>query len=57
MFSLVTTLDDGMQAEVGVIGKEGMLGTSLLSGNATPFIESMVQMPITALRMSAADSS
>jgi hypothetical protein len=32
MISLISNLDDGMQAEVGIIGQEGMLGASLLSG-------------------------
>ena len=40
-----------MQAEVGIIGREGMLGMSLLSGVDTSFVEAMVQMPGTALRM------
>ena len=55
MISLVAILDDGMQAEVGIIGQEGMLGISLLSGIDTPFNESMVQMPGTALHMSVGD--
>jgi CRP-like cAMP-binding protein len=55
MFSLVANLDDGMQAEVGIIGREGMLGVSLLSGIDTPFTESMVQMPGAALRMAVKD--
>jgi CRP-like cAMP-binding protein len=55
MFSLVTNLEDGAQAEVGLIGREGMLGVSLLSGIDTPFIESMVQMPGAALRMGVRD--
>jgi len=55
MFSLVANLEDGTQAEVGLIGREGMLGISLLSGIDTAFIESMVQMPGTALRMAVRD--
>jgi CRP-like cAMP-binding protein len=55
MFSLVANLADGMQAEVGIIGREGMLGGSLLSGINTPFIEAIVQMPGTALRMTIRD--
>ena len=51
MISLVSNLEEGMQAEVGIIGLEGMLGTSLLSGEDSSFIEAMVQMPGTALRM------
>ena len=53
MISLVANLEDGMQAEVGLIGREGMLGTSLLSGVETSFVEAMVQLPGTALRMGA----
>ena len=55
MFSLVVNLTDGTQAEVGVVGREGMLGASLLSGHETSSTESMVQMPGQVLRMSAAD--
>jgi CRP-like cAMP-binding protein len=55
MISLVANMNDGMQAEVGVIGREGMLGTSLISGTDTSFVEAFVQMPGSALRMSAAD--
>ena len=55
MFSLVANLDDGTQAEVGIIGHEGMLGVSLLSGIETPFTDSMVQMPGSALRMATRD--
>lgn len=45
MISLVANLEDGGQTEVGIIGQEGMLGTSLLSGIDTSFVEAMVQMP------------
>lgn len=51
MISLVANLEDGGQTEVGIIGQEGMLGTSLLSGIDTSFVEAMVQMPGTALRI------
>ena len=53
MLSMVTNLDDGVQAEVGIVGPEGMLGASLLSGIETSFVEAMVQMPGTAWRMGA----
>ncbi len=55
MISLVAILDDCTQAEVGIIGNEGMLGTSLLSGIDTSFIEALAQMPGTALRMTIRD--
>jgi CRP-like cAMP-binding protein len=54
MFSLVDDLEDGMRAEVGVIGREGMLGMPLLAGIDSSFVEAQVQMSGTALRMSAA---
>jgi len=53
MFSLVDDLEDGMRAEVGVIGREGMLGMPLLAGVDSSFIEAQVQIAGTALRMSA----
>ena len=55
MVSLVATLDDGMQAEIGIVGREGMLGTTLLSGDDTSFLDAMVQMPGSALRMAITD--
>lgn len=55
MISLVRDLDDGARAEVGIIGREGVLGLPLLAGIATSFPEAMVQMPGHAWRMSAAD--
>ena len=51
MISLVAMLDEGSQAEVGVIGREGMAGMSILAGIATSFTEAMVQIEATALRM------
>ncbi len=53
MISLVANMDDGMQAEVGVIGREGLLGVPLLLGVDTSFVDAMVQVPGTALRMGA----
>ena len=55
MISLVAQLDDGLQAEVGLVGYEGMGGASLLAGVDTSYSEAIVQLPGTALRMSAAD--
>jgi len=55
MFSLVVNMGDGTEAEVGIIGREGILGTSLLSGIDTSFVEAMVQMPGAGLRMTVRD--
>lgn len=49
--SLVTTLDDGARLEVGIVGDEGMLGTSVLLGvNISPQ-HALVQGAGPALRM------
>ena len=53
MISLVANMDDGMQAEVGVVGREGLLGVPLLLGVDTSFVEATVQVPGAALRMGA----
>jgi CRP-like cAMP-binding protein len=53
VISLVTTLADGARLEVGIIGNEGMLGTSILLGvNVSPQ-HAVVQGGGSALRMSA----
>jgi len=52
--SLVTALDDGARLEVGIVGNEGMLGTSLLLGVSSSPQHALVQGAGTALRMSAA---
>jgi CRP-like cAMP-binding protein len=51
--SLVTTLEDGTQAEVGLVGQEGMVGLPLIAGVNTGFEEAFVQASGTALRMEA----
>jgi CRP-like cAMP-binding protein len=52
--SLVTAMDDGMQAEVGLVGREGMVGLPLIIGVDTAFEEAFVQADGGALRMEAA---
>jgi CRP-like cAMP-binding protein len=52
--SMLAPLDDGDAAEVGVVGREGMLGLPVLLGADNDDIEAMVQTPGTALRMDAA---
>jgi CRP-like cAMP-binding protein len=52
--SLVTVLSDGARLEVGIVGNEGMLGTSLVLGVSVCPEHALVQGAGTALRMSAA---
>jgi CRP-like cAMP-binding protein len=52
--SMVAHLADGGAAEVGVIGREGMVGLPLLFGADASSVEGMVQGPGTAWRLSAA---
>jgi len=51
--SLVTTLAKGVQAEVGLIGREGLIGSPLINGVDNAFAEAFVQAKGTALRMEA----
>ena len=51
--SMLAHLEDGLTAEVGVVGREGMVGLPLVFGVETTFVEAMVQGPGTALRMEA----
>ncbi|MES1196628.1 MAG: Crp/Fnr family transcriptional regulator [Steroidobacter sp.] len=50
--SLVTELDDGARLEVGIIGDEGLLGTSLILGVNTSSQHALVQGTGSALRIS-----
>lgn len=51
--SLVVTLDNGSQAEVGLVGHEGMIGLPLIVGVESGFEEAFVQAEGTALQMEA----
>ena len=51
--SLVAALENGAQAEVGLVGYEGMVGLPLILGVDTGFEEAFVQAPGAALRMEA----
>jgi CRP-like cAMP-binding protein len=51
MVSLVQSLEDGAQIEVGVIGREGFVGTAVLLGADASPVEAMVQIAGSALRM------
>jgi CRP-like cAMP-binding protein len=54
MASLVSLTDEGASIEVGVIGREGMVGIStILGGNTMPHT-AMVQLPGQALKMKIA---
>jgi CRP-like cAMP-binding protein len=53
MVSLIAALDEGMRAEVGIIGREGIVGMPLVFGVDTSFVEAQVQIPGSALRMSS----
>ncbi|HET9395056.1 MAG TPA: Crp/Fnr family transcriptional regulator, partial [Nitrospiraceae bacterium] len=53
IISLVTTLRDGSRLEVGSIGHEGMLGSSLILGINTSAQDAVVQGAGSALRLDA----
>jgi CRP-like cAMP-binding protein len=55
MVSLIATLDDGKQVEVGILGREGLVGLPLVLGDDRSLVEARVQQEGTALRMDAAD--
>ena len=55
MVSLIATLDDGKQVEVGIVGREGLVGLPLVLGDDRSLVEARVQQEGTALRMDAAD--
>lgn len=53
LISLLQNLENGVQAEVGLIGQEGMIGQSVLSGIDISYSEAAVQLSGTAFQMSA----
>jgi CRP-like cAMP-binding protein len=53
--SMISRLEDGDRAEVGLVGYEGMVGLSALFGAPTSPLESMVQVAGAAYRLSVAD--
>jgi CRP-like cAMP-binding protein len=53
--SLVTQIDDHVKLEVGLVGSEGMFGTSLVLGVDVPSMHSVVLGGGTAWRIDAAD--
>jgi CRP-like cAMP-binding protein len=54
MVSLLATLDDGEQIEVGISGREGLVGLPLVLGDDRSLVEARVQLGGTALRIGAA---
>ena len=53
MISLLYTMADGMTAEVGITGNEGVVGIALFLGDDTAPNQAVVQIKGTALRLSA----
>jgi CRP-like cAMP-binding protein len=51
MVSVLATTPDGQSAEVGVIGREGIVGVDVLLGVDSTSNENMVQLPDGALRI------
>lgn len=51
--SVVAQMEDGNQAEVGVVGREGMLGLPLLLGTDTAPLKAYTQVSGGAIRMTA----
>src|SRR5215470_3077375 len=54
MISIVARIRDGASVEVGIVGREGMLGIQPVLGDDISLNEAMVQIPANALRMPAA---
>ena len=54
MVSLLATLEDGEQVEVGIAGSEGLIGLPLVFGDDRSIVEARVQQEGTALRMNSA---
>jgi len=53
--SIVTAMDDGKTAEVGVIGREGVVGAFHLLGPALVATECFIQLTATAMRIKLTD--
>ncbi len=53
--SMVAAMQDGAQIEVGLVGREGMVGLPLLLGAQSSALEALVQAEGEALRLPAAD--
>ncbi|MCC5663689.1 Crp/Fnr family transcriptional regulator [Nostoc sp. CHAB 5784] len=53
MVSIVTTMEDGSTAEVGIVSNEGMVGIPVILGNKTTTTTSFVQIAGAAMQMNA----
>jgi len=51
IISILSVLSDGKTVEVGLVGKEGLVGTPLIAGFQTSATRSVVQIEGTALRV------
>jgi CRP-like cAMP-binding protein len=54
LVSLVTHMNDGTTVEVGIIGRDGMVGIPVLLGNDIAFEEAVVQIEGSGMRMRSA---
>jgi CRP-like cAMP-binding protein len=52
--SVLTTMENGTSSEVGMVGPEGLIGASALLGGQISAQQVIMQLPGTALRISAA---
>ncbi len=50
---MIRRLVDGRAAEVGLVGREGMVGLPVLLGNDVSYVEALVQASGIMLRISA----
>jgi CRP-like cAMP-binding protein len=55
MVSMLAPLEDGHAQEVGIVGREGLVGLPVLLGADRTSIEALVQMQGSALRIGAAE--
>jgi CRP-like cAMP-binding protein len=55
MVSMIALLEDGHSVEVGVVGREGLVGLPVVLGAGRATTEAMVQMEAPALRVRAAE--
>jgi CRP-like cAMP-binding protein len=51
--SMIRRLVDGRGAEVGLVGREGIVGLPVLMGNEISYVDALVQVPGTMLRLPA----